>query len=46
MERIILNANYSFKKKLDSNSENEIKYLFNDYILYFITIIIELKILY
>ena len=43
MERIILNANYSFKKKLDSNSENEIKYLFNDYILYFITIIIELK---
>ena len=40
-ESIILNENYQFKKKLDSLIE--IKFLFNDYILYFIYLVIEVN---
>ena len=46
MEGIILNQNYQFEKKLNSYASNhEKKYLFNDYILYFISLVIEAKVL-
>ena len=41
-EDIILNDNYQFKQKLEGSNEEK-KFLFNDYILYFISLIIEVE---
>ena len=41
-EEILLNDNFKIRENLEGN-ENEKKFLFNDYILYFISLIIELK---
>ena len=44
MEGIIRNTNYRFSKKLNSSvSSTEKKFLFNDYILYFISLVIKIK---
>ena len=44
MEGIIRNTNYQFSKKLNSSvSSTEKKFLFNDYILYFISLVLEIK---
>ena len=42
-ESIILNPNYQIKKKLDSNNNEEKKFLFNDYILFYISLVINIK---
>ena len=44
MEGIILNEKYQFKKKLNSEIIEEKKYVFNDFILYYISLILEIKI--
>ena len=41
-EEILLNDNFKIKENLEGTKEEK-KYLFNDYILYFISLIIELK---
>ena len=43
-EGIILNSNHQFKKKLDSNLKEEKINLFNDYILFYVLLVLELKI--
>ena len=43
MQEFILNEKYQFKRKLYSDSIEEKKFLFNDYILYFLSLIIEVK---